>query len=156
MSLNRVRVGDLIKGVFCGISNDSDAPSLITAASTGDATEITGAYIDRQGFDHATVIVSYLAALSNTKSISIQAEVEHSTTGSGAGTAVELQASTVEATSDGGTNESGVVVLDVDLRGYGRYVRFNATPDLSNTVTDTAIVSVVAVLGNSDSLPVAN
>jgi len=157
MSLaRRITSGDLMKGVYCGVTNDAGAPIAITAAGTGDNTEVTGAWIDRQGFDFAIVTVFGAAALTAAKTLSVATEVEDSSDGvSVDGSAVALQASTIEATGDAGSgsNETFIIKHHVDLRGKERYVRFNATPDLSHSGTDTAIVAVVAHLGGCDALP---
>lgn len=54
----------------------------------------------------------------------------------------------------GGTTESGVIELDLDLLAADRYFRVNTTTTLNeNGGTDVALVSNCIVLGGSDTLP---
>ena len=153
----RSDLGGAIKAVFCGAINNSGEPLLATAAGTGDNTEVQGASIDRLGYDSAVVVVAYNTSLTADKTLSIAVEIEDSADNSSWDTAVVLQAATVEETGTAGTgsNNTGVVEIPVDLRGYSRYVRFNFTPDLSHSGTDTVDGICVALLGGADKLAAA-
>lgn len=125
-----------------------------TAGGTGDATAVTGATIDRQGFGSGKLSIAYLTTLAATKTLSFAVEYQDSADGSTWNTAVAIQASTVAATG-ALTASVGKVEFSVDLTGLQRYVRFNFTPDLSNTATDTALCAATFVLGGADELPAA-
>lgn len=146
---------------YVAASNNSGAPSLVTAAGTGDNTKVTGATIDR--FNGGTtlaasmlIVTNYLAALDTDETISFTYEIEDSADNSTWTTAVALGAKTVADTAAAAGNESGVQeasgsnavsALAVNLESYKRYVRVNVTPDLSRAGTDTAVWGTVAILG---------
>lgn len=123
------------------------------AAGTGDATEVEGQSIDRLGFDSAAVLIIFKAVLTDTEDVAFAVEVQESADDTTWDTAVELQASTVAVTSDGGTTEYGTVKIKDDLSGRKRYVRYNITPNLSAGATDTVHFGAVAVLGGAFELP---
>ena len=127
-----------------------------TAGGTGDATEVSGGWIDRQNFLSAKLIINYKATLADTETISVAANLQDASSSGGTGAADygTALASTVQATSDGGTAETGVVELDFDLSGAKQYIQAQFTPDLSASGTDTAIVSAVLVLAGNDNPPV--
>lgn len=152
MSLQK-NIGGYVKAFAGGASENSGAASLITAAGTGDNAEVTGQTIDRDGYDSAVVSIAYLATLADTESISFAVDIQESSDGSSWDTAEELQAATTAVTSSGGTNEHGVVELDVNLSGRKQYVRFNVTPNLSAGATDTALFATTVILGGASTLP---
>lgn len=130
----------------------------VTAAGSGDNTEVSGPYIDRRGFLSAKLVIHYKAVLQQDETISIAANLQDadSTGGSGLGDFGNAVANAVQATGGaGGSTEEGVVELDVDLSGAKQYVRAQFTPDLSASGTDTAIVSAVLILGGADVIPAA-
>jgi hypothetical protein len=142
-----------VKGYIACASVNSGAPSLVTAAGTGDNTKVTGYTIDRKGTTNGTMAYScelsigYLAALTNAKTLSFAVEYQESSDNSSWATAVVLQAATVAETAGSSTNFEGVVNLSLDLSTLKRYVRFNITPDLSHSSTDTAEFVAIATLG---------
>lgn len=143
-------IGSYIKSAFCGAAS-------ATAAGTGDATEVDGAYIDRQDHLSAKLVISYTATLQQDETLTIAANMQDASDSSGTGVADygTAYAATVVATGGtGGSTETGTVELDVDLAAAKQYVRAQFTPDLSASGTDTAIVSAVLILG-PNSIPVA-
>lgn len=149
MHANSTSIGSFIKTVPCGTGSG-------VAAGTGDNTAITGAAINRLGYSSVQFAIVAKAVLAATKTLSIAAAYQESADGSSWDTAVTLQAATVALTGgDGGTTEMGVVKFDLSLANKKQYIRFNFTPDLSATGTDTFQVGAVAVLGGADKLPAA-
>jgi hypothetical protein len=152
-------LGNLTKAADANASASSGAPVLILAGGTGDGVKITGQSIDRYASDgiaiadSVVVTTSYLAALADTKTLSLAHEVQYSADNSSWDTAVVIEASTVKATSSGGTNERGVDEHNLNLRGQKRYFRINVTPDLSATGTDTATFHTIATMGGYDKVP---
>lgn len=140
-------IGKYLKEVAC------NAGSLV-AAGTGDDTALTGATIDRLGYGSAVFVIAYKTTLTADKTLSFAAEYQESADGSSWDTAVAIQASTVAKTG-AATNAIGEVKFDINLEGKKRYIRFNFTPNLSHTSTDTAVVAGTAVLGGADKLPAA-
>jgi hypothetical protein len=142
----------------------------LTAGGSGDAVKVTGNTIDRMpsggtkngdtsvpapGFLSCCLTVAGQATLADTQQLLIAAEIQDSADGTNWNTAVALQASTPVAKSSGGTTEkTWVNKIDVNLKPYARYVRFNVTPDLDASGTDTALWAAVATLGGADQLPV--
>lgn len=151
-----------------------------TAGGTGNNTAVTGLTIDRQALqpygaataiDNATPIgavflLHYEAALGSGDTLSINAvKVEHSADGSTWSTYADQSAvasdinydwpaaGVVDTGAAGGSTQRGVVAFGTNLQGAMRYVRFDFTPDLSATSTDTASISVSAALTGYGELP---
>jgi hypothetical protein len=138
-------IGKYLKTASCnGIS--------ITAGGTGDNTALTGASIDRRGYGSANFVIAYKTTLAASETLSFAAEYQESSDGSNWDTATALQAATVAKTG-AVTAGHGVVEFDVNLEGKKRYIRFNFTPNLSASGTDTAVVYGTAILGGADVLP---
>ena len=131
----------------------------LVAAGTGDATKVTGKTIDRMtpgsaGYLSAVVAITGQAVLTDAKTISMAIELQESADDSSWDTAEVVQAATVLATSSGGTTEKFCAEHAINLAGRKRYIRFNVTPDLSHSGTDTAEWGATCVLGGSDASPV--
>lgn len=122
------------------------------AAGAGDATAITGASHDTRGYGTATFCLVYKTTLTAAKNLSFAVEYQESSDDSSWDTAVALQAATVAETG-AQSAKVGKVEFDLPLRGKKRYLRFNFTPDLSHTSTDTVDCAAVCVLGGADALP---
>lgn len=101
------------------------------AAGTGDNSEVDGPYVDRQGCNSATLVISGRAVLTEDKTLSITANIQDSDDGDGAGDDFgPAFAKTVVATGGaGGSTEDFCVKLDFDLSAARRYVRAQVTPD---------------------------
>lgn len=146
-------VGNQVKSVLANFSQDSSGdPKIIVAAATEDNVKGTGETINRAATrtlaQSVSLVISYQAVLAATKTISFAVERQDSADGSTWNTAVVVQAATVAATGGGGgTTEKGVVEIDESLDDHDQYVRYNVTPDLSATATDTCQFTVTAVLG---------
>jgi len=148
--------GQIKAAYACAQQTAAGVAIVLTAAATEDGVKITGESIDRLGYDSAALVVTAKASLANTKTLSFAAEYQDSADNSTWNTAVALYASTVLLTGSGsGTNEEGTKETALDLRGLARYIRFNVTPDLSATGTDTAVWAAVCILGGADRLPAA-
>ena len=137
--------GAKFKMVACGLT-------VATAAGTGDATAVTGASIDRLGYGSLKLCVAYKTSLTADKTLALAVAYQESSDNSSWDTAVALQASTVAETGEL-TAEVDEIVFDLDLGGKKRYIRFNFTPDLSHSGTDTAVVAAVATLAGAATLP---
>ena len=149
-------LGGETKAFLGGYPVNSSNPTVITAAGTGDATAVTGQSIDRLDYDSAVLVIGWVAALADTKSLKLAVEYQESSDNSSWDTAVALQASAAVATSSGGTVEKGVTVFDLPLKARKRYIRFNFTPDLTASGTDTASLMAIAFLGGKRVTPIAN
>lgn len=144
-------IGKSIKAYYCGAGR-------LVAAGTGDATAVTGATINRKpaggiGFDSGKLVLPWHAVLTDTKTMALAIEYQESADGSSWDTAVPLLASTVVVTSSGGGAATGLYAINLDLSARKQYVRFNYTPDLNASGTDTAEVACVLVAGGSDVVP---
>lgn len=138
-------------------SEDSDAPSLVTAGGTGDNSKVTGQTIDRKSgtaLAHSAVVcTAWLAALTDTKTLSLAHEIQESADGSSWDTAEEIEAAAVKQTATATTNYRGEDEHKISLIGRKRYFRINVTPNLSNTGTDTMSFHTVAALTGWDQNP---
>jgi len=137
-----------IKSAIVGSSTASSAPSLITAAGTGDNTKVTGETIDRKGSsgslpDSGVLAIGWQTALTNTKTLSFAVELQESSDGSSWDTAEVVQALTVVKTATSSTTYHGVTEYTIGLSSRKRYIRFNITPDLNASGTDTAVYAAV-------------
>lgn len=127
-----------------GFAQDASGdPKIVTAAATEDNVKVTGATIDR-GVDldqpmSGILCVSGGATLQATETLTMAAEYQESSDGSTWDTAVALYAATTVATGDtGGSQETFSKETALKLKPLKRYVRFNVTPNLSASGTDTA------------------
>lgn len=142
---------------FIGAAPASDSASA-TAGGTGDNTLVTGLAIDRFAKSNplsVSFVARYKAVLAAAATLSLGWSVE--TAIDSAFTAPVVLATGASAVIDtgasGGSTQRGVFRIPCDLAGALQYVRLKFTPDLSASGTDTAEISVVAVLGGQDYLP---
>ncbi len=143
-------VGSLLAARFSSAGTD------VTAGGSGDATEVDGAYIDATDFESCKVIIAYTATLAENDTISIAANLQDATDIAGTGVADfgTALASTIQATGgSGGSTETGVVELDLDLSASRGFIRLQFTPDMSAASIDVAELASVIVLGGHDTYP---
>jgi hypothetical protein len=151
-------IGDLLK--IAGAS----AFTSVTAAGAGDNTAVVGSTIDR--LDAATGSLARSAAfalawtttLAATKTLSFKTvKVEQSSDGTNwdatAYFTLTVDPGVVATGPGGGGTVAGTTQVNVDLNSAKRYVRFDWTPDLSNTATDTATIVAAGVLAGYDRIP---
>jgi hypothetical protein len=129
------------------------ASAAITAAATGDNTQIVGDTIDLTALDARPSSVVFdipvRATLAEDKTCIVTGLIEKSADGA---TWATLLASTTLLTltgDTGGSTEKGVARLGADLiESDCNYIRFKATPDLNASGTDTMTIGgVVATFG---------
>jgi len=144
-------------GAFIGAQKAADNTAL-TAAGSGDNTEVVGQIIDTTLYKHplsVAVLISWKAVLAASKTLTLKnVAFEHSDdSGMSGGTDLSAPADVVVATDSGsGSTLHGCQMYKVDLAGCKRYVRLTHTPDLNATATDTATTAAVFVFGGQDSL----
>lgn len=134
------------------------ANTAVTAGGGGDNTPVTGVIIDRAAIgwpESAVLAVPFTATLGDAATLSIGYTVQESNDSGLAdpGTVVTAAAAVVATGPSGGGTVTGTLEVSVPLRGAGRYVRANFTPDLSAANTDTAALSAVMVFGGANRLP---
>lgn len=123
------------------------AQTSVTAGGSGDNTKIIGEKIDRIGYESGLLVINANSTIATTKTLSYAVEIQDSADGTNWNAAVVLQALTVVYTAVGATtNIVTETPLVVGLAKYGRYVRFNVTPDLNASGTDTSTVNGLFVL----------
>lgn len=130
----------------------------VTAGGTGDATEVNCAWIDRRGFASLKAVITYTATLAASATLTFAANLQDASdsSGTGAGDYGTALAATVVATGPGGGGTlGGVVELDFDLSGTDRYVRLQATPNLSAANTDVCEFGVTYILAGATENPVS-
>lgn len=131
-------MGAYIKPVRAGAEVDG------TAGSTGDNTEVNGAWIDMKGFESLEFVLSFTATLGSGETLALIANVQDADDINGTGAAdvstdhLSALASTVIATGEsGGSTETGIYALGIDTTMCKRFVRVQWTPNLSASGTDT-------------------
>jgi hypothetical protein len=143
----------------------------LTAAGTGDNSEVDGEDIDRfvngtnaSGgiFGSVVFAVTARATLTEAKTLVVKATLQDSADGSTwADVAAALQPSgaadsTIRTLTGGvgGTTETSINEIALDCASLRRYVRIQLHCDLSHSGTDVADVHCVAVKGGASALPV--
>ena len=124
-----------------------------TAGGSGDAAAANGGWIDRRGFNWLKAGVAYRAVLGVGQTLSLAAKIQDADDSSGAGAADfgTAMANAVVATGgSGGTTETGVAEIDLDLTMARPWIRLVATPDLNRANTDTAVITGQIALGGKD------
>ena len=144
-------------GAFIGSQKAADNTAL-TAGGAGDNTEVVGQIIDTTLFKHPlslAILIPWKAVLAASKTLTLKTVLLEHSDDSGMAGAVNLAApaDVVVATDSGsGSTLHGCQQYNVDLAGCKRYIRLKHTPDLNNTVTDTATTAAVFVFGGQDRL----
>jgi len=138
-------------------SENSGAPSVITAAAGLDNVKVTGQTVDRKSgtaIAHSAIIATgWLAALTDTKTLSLAHEYQDSADDSTWNTAVAIEAATVKQTAVASTNYRGVSEHNLALSSLSRYIRINVTLDLNAGATDTALFYTIVVLAGWTQVP---
>lgn len=134
------------------------ANTAATAGGAGDNTLVTGVIIDRAAIgwpESAVVAIPFTATLAAAATLTITPVVQEGNAAnlSDAANLAAPGAQVVATGPVGGGTVTGTYELNVSLRGAGRYVRVNFTPDLSAANTDTAALSAVLVTGGAIRLP---
>lgn len=129
------------------------ASAAITAAATGDNTEIVGDTIDLTALaarpSSVVFDIPVRATLADTKTCIVTGLIEKSADNSNWDVMVASATLLTLTGTTGGTTEKGVARIGADLiESDCRYIRFKATPDLNASGTDTMTVGgVVATFG---------
>lgn len=134
------------------------ANTALTAGGAGDNTLITGVIIDRaaHGMPQSGVLsIPFTTTLAAAATLTLVSWVlQHGDAANLSDAATFLTAAAVPvASSAGGGTVTGVFEVNVALIGARRYLRFNATPDLSAASIDTAALSGHIIFGGADRLP---
>lgn len=126
----------------------------LTAAGSGDNTEITTAQLDLRDqfgtkrFGTLTLALAAVATLTATKALAVKAvRFEHSDDAT-SWSDVEPGIVALTMLSNTGGTMANAAVVDCNLLEAKRYVRAKFTPDLSHTGTDTAKVSALYLLSS--------
>ena len=125
------------------------------AGGAGDNTAVTGVIIDRFAIGNPESVVAaipWTATLGAAATLQIAYTLQ-SGENSGLSDATTLASAALATVATGAGTFSGTFEANISLRGAGRYVRLNFTPDLSAANTDTAALSGVLVFGGANRLP---
>lgn len=127
----------------------------LVAGSGTDNTKVTNTDgIDRLGYNSAKLVISANATLAATETLDFDVELSQSEDDSTYTTPVaSYTAETLLTGAAGGSTESGILELDIDLSGYDRYLKVGITGDLTASGTDTADWQAVLVLGGAQEVP---
>jgi predicted S18 family serine protease len=118
-------------------------------ANAGSET-INGTGIDRRGKNSCVVFAKAGTATGSPSSFTFDVEIEHSTAQGSGFADPSTSHDLTQITANGGS-----AYLDIDLSGYNRYVRVNATVALTGGSSPKLPIAVGIILGGSDTLPVA-
>ena len=146
-------------GAYGDLVNLADQ-STATAGGAGNGVAVTGLTIDRMGFSTGSMPrsalfgVAWKAAVTNAKTLAIAYVVQHSPDGSTWTTLTSGSATVLTAGST--TTFRGCYNVQVDLNSAQRYVRYNYTPTLNNTATDTFAGAAVGFVAGFDRLAAPN
>lgn len=157
MSIALLRdIGAWIKGYLALI------PAVITAGAGNDGVEVDGPWIDFTGAQgrgiaaHGALLqICWSAALADTETLTLAANLQDATDASGTGAADfgTALAAVVVATSDGGTTETGVTELkSKEFNGNRGFVRAQVTATLSASATDTVALAAILTTGGEATL----
>jgi hypothetical protein len=151
----KTSLGDHTVVVAANSQQDASGdPVILTAGATEDNVEVEGESINRRQAMSCVLAIAGKAKLAATKTISFGVKYQLSADNSTWDTAVVMQAATVAATGGGGgTTEDISVELNLSLKGKKKYIRFNITPDMSATATDTAVWAATCSLAGFTVLP---
>jgi hypothetical protein len=140
------------------LSASVSAHTSATAGGTGDNTAVTGLTIDRTAYGLAASAVFNIvweAALAQTQTLTLKTlKVEDSADGSTWATYLTITDPGVVATGPtGGGTLRGVTRVNAYLGSARRYIRFDWTPDLSASGTDTLLAMAHATFSGFSHLP---
>jgi hypothetical protein len=132
-------------------------PVSATAGGAGDGTEADGVTIDQRalstGFNSVEFNIAAKAVLAEDETLTVTGNLQDSADGS-SWADITTPATLLTLTGGaGGSTERGVARMGVDLTKYRRYVRCQATPELSAANTDTANLQGIAIFGGGQELP---
>lgn len=147
-------------GAYITTKAGAGVGDLITAGGTGDATEINTGWIDRQGYGSCTIFAFGKASVADGETLVASGNLQDSASSDGSspsdfGTAVSAVTIISAADSAGGITDSpfGEKLGSFNLAGAGRYIRWQGTPNLSASGTDTADICFGIVLGGPAVVP---
>ena len=149
MSMQHRNIGSLI-AVMRAAANTA-----VTAGGGGDATEVTGVIIDRAALgwpESAVLAIPYSAVLAAAETLTLAYSVKEGNASNLSDAAV-LQSAAAAVVATGAGTITGCFEVSIPLRGAGRYVRADWTPNLSRAGTDTAALSAVMAFGGANRLP---
>lgn len=151
MTVTNRNIGALIK------TERAIANTAATAGGSGDNTAVAGAIIDRAQIGSpltGVLAIPYTATLAEGETLTLTYTVQEGAASDLSDAETLKAAAVVVATGDtGGSTETGVLEVDLQLSAAGRYVRCNVTPDLSASGTDTAAISGLLITAGADRMP---
>lgn len=129
------------------------APVTATAGGANDNVAQNGVSIDRLDYYSAIVSVPVTATLTASETATVSVKVQDSADGS---TWADFESGDdLVLTGDvGGSTETDIATLKVNLQGADKYIRVVVTCDLSASATDTATFAAIVDLTGSIENPV--
>lgn len=131
------------------------APLTIVAGTEANGIAQVGNAIDRKEFNAAVLAVPVSATLAADETLTVGAVVATAGTVDASTWKTIATVDNVELVGgEGGTTETALLELDLNLLGADRYVRATVTGTLSAAATDTQALAGVMVLGGPVVKPV--
>ena len=128
----------------------------LVAGAASDASEKTGAVVDRMGFGSGSILIPWGATCTDTKKLTVTVKRYQSADNSNWDAAETIKAATdvFTATADPEVlSGSGLIEVDQDLSGCKRYVKYSVTADLNAANTDVAAYALIVNVGGQEALP---
>jgi hypothetical protein len=121
-----------VKGTTLVVASGDDVTDAVAVeTATVDRLQVAGSLCNA-----ALALMQFTATLQEDQTLSLRLRLLHGEADPPT-TAVELTAAAVCATGgSGGSTETDLIQHEIDLRGYGRYIRLETLPDLSQAVAD--------------------
>lgn len=145
---NQSNGGAAIKNVALTFVSEFTAGSV-----TYDAVKTTTPVVDRAGYNSAQFVIGAKTTIATSKALNCIVNILDSANNSDWSAAEQLVSASI--VSGLTTANIDTYPIDIDLAGYERYIKFEITPDLTATGTDTAWVTTSLNLCGAEALPVA-
>lgn len=131
------------------------APRTIVAGTEGNGAAQVGEAIDRKGFNSAVLAVPVSAVLTAEATLIVSVVVETAGTADAATWRPLASIAGEELVGgEGGSTETALLEVDLNLLGADRYIRASVTGTLSAAATDTQALAGVMILGGPVVKPV--
>jgi hypothetical protein len=134
------------------------ANAAFTAGGSGNNVQVVGVIVDRSAYDmplSTAIGIRWKATLQATQTLSLSWVLQHGTESNlgDASTFVSGGPTVVATGPAGGGTLEGVLQIPVDLGGAEEFLRFEFTPDLSASGTDTGEADATFVFGGQSEIP---
>lgn len=129
-------------------------PTSATAGGANDGSEVLGVEIDRQDYFSGVVAIPVTATLSEAETVTIDLVVYDAAESGGTYGSYKVADTVTLTGGTGGSTETALVELDLNLQGAKQFVQIGVTSTFSLASTDTADFAGVVNLTGAIENPV--